>query len=97
MRISGRKKLKVFCKGRADAEKQLSAWHVEVKHANWKTSHELKQVYGTASILGSRRVVFNICGNKYRLVVKINYGVQVVEIRFIGTHDEYNRINAEEI
>ena len=97
MRIVGRNKVEGFCKGRADAKKQLRAWHVEVKHADWKTSHELKKVYGTARILGNGRVVFNICGNKYRLVVKINYGVQVVEIRFIGTHDEYNRINAEEI
>ena len=97
MRIVGRKKFEAFCKGRPDAEKQLRAWHVEVKHANWKTSHELKQVYGTASILGSRRVVFNICGNKYRLVVEISYERQVVYVRFIGTHKEYNRINAEEL
>ena len=97
MRISGRKKLTVFCKGRQDAERQLRAWHVEVKHANWQSSHEVKNVYGTASILGNRRVVFNICGNKYRLVVKINYSVQIVDIRFIGTHKEYDRINAEEI
>lgn len=97
MRISGRKKLEVFCKGKPDAEKQLRAWHVEVKHANWKTSHELKKVYGTASILGNRRVVFNICGNKYRLIVQINYGLQIVDIRWIDTHKEYNRINAEEV
>ena len=97
MRIVGRNKLEGFCKRKSDARNQLSAWHAEMKQANWKTSHELKKVHRTASILGNGRVVFNICGNKYRLVVKINYGVQFVEIRFIGTHDEYNRINAEEI
>ena len=97
MRIIGIKKLTVFCKKRPDAAKQLSAWHVEVKYAKWKTPHEIKEVYRTASILGNGCVVFNICGNKYRLVVKINYGVQVMEIRFIGTHTEYDRINAEEI
>ena len=97
MRISGRKKLKVFCKRRPDAEKQLSAWHVEVKHANWKTPHEVKKMYRTASILGNGRVVFNICGNKYRLVVRIKYEFQTVYIRFMGTHKEYDCINAEEI
>jgi len=97
MRIVGRNKVEGFCKGRADAEKRLRAWHSEGKHANWKTPQEVKKVYRTARILGTGRVVFNICGNKYRIVVKINYGVQVVEIRFIGTHKEYDRINAEEI
>ena len=97
MQIVGRNKVEGFCKGRADAEKHLSAWHSEVKAANWKTSNDVKDRYISASILGNGRVVFNICGNKYRLVVKINYGVQVVEIRFIGTHKEYDRINAEEI
>ena len=97
MRIIGRKKVKGFCKGRPDAEKNMEAWHSEAKHANWRTPYEVKKVHRTASILGNGRVVFNICGNKYRLVVKINYGVQIMEIRFIGTHKEYDRINAEEI
>ena len=97
MRIVGRNKVEGFCKGRADAEKRLRAWHIEVKHAKWKNPHEVKKMYGTASILGDGRVVFNICGNKYRLVVKICYERQVVYIRFIGTHKEYTRINAEEI
>ena len=97
MRIVGRNKVEDFCKGRADAEKRLRAWHSEVKAANWKNPHELKKMYRTASILGNSRVVFNICGNKYRLIVQINYGLQIVDIRWIDTHKEYGRINAEEI
>ena len=97
MQIVGGNKVEGFCERRSDAEKQLRAWHVEVKHAKWKNPHEVKKMYGTASILGNGRVVFNICGNKYRLVVKIKYDFQRVYIRFIGTHKEYDRINAEEI
>jgi mRNA interferase HigB len=58
---------------------------------------EIKDKYRNASILKNNRVVFNICGNKYRLIVKINYEVQIVFIRFVGTHKEYDKINAEEI
>ena len=97
MWIIGRKKVESFCKGRADARKDMEVWHVEVKHANWSTPHEVRKVYSTASILGNGRVVFNICGNKYRLVVRIKYDFQTVYIRFMGTHKEYDRINAEEI
>ena len=97
MKVIGRKKLEDFCKGRPDAEKNLGAWHSEAKHANWKTPHEVEKMYGAATILRNSRAVFKICGNKYRLIVKINYGLHIVEIRFMGTHKEYDRINAEEI
>ena len=97
MRVIGRKKVKGFCKGRPDAEKRLRAWHSEAKNANWKTPHEVKKMYRTVSILGNSRVVFNICGNKYRLIVQINYGLQILDTRWFGPHKEYDRINAEEI
>ena len=97
MLVIGRKKLEAFFKGRPDVEKRLWTWHNEAKNAKWKMPHEVKKMYRTASILKNGRVVFNICGNKYRLLVQINYAHQIVEIRFMDTHNEYDRINAEEI
>ena len=80
-----------------DSEEPLKAWYHEAKRANWSSWADIKEKYGNASILKNNRVVFNICGNKYRLVVKINYDAQIIFIRFIGTHKEYDNINAEEI
>jgi len=79
----------------ADAKGPLLAWHDEVKHADWKNSADLKAQFGTASILGNNRVVFNIHGNKYRLVVMINYQFGIVYIRFVGTHKEYDKIDVK--
>lgn len=81
----------------SDAKGQLEAWYAEVRMAQWKNPSDVKALYRSASILKSNRIVFNICGNKYRLVVKVNYTAQIVFIRFIGTHRQYDAINAEEI
>jgi mRNA interferase HigB len=97
MRLISRKKLIEFWTRYADSEEQLKAWASEVEHAHWKTPSDVKARYGTADILPGDRVVFNIKGNHYRLIVKIQYNIQIVFIRFIGTHKEYDRINAEEI
>jgi len=75
----------------------LEAWHKEVASASWDNTNELKEQYKNASIVANNRVVFNIHGNKYRLVVKINYQAKIVFIRFIGTHSQYDKINVEEI
>ena len=83
--------------GRADSEQQLKAWYQEAKMANWKTPNDIKAQYKTPSIVGDNRVVFNICGNKYRLVVKINYITEWVFIRFVGTHKEYDKIDVTSI
>lgn len=83
--------------GRGDSEAQLKVWYQEVKKSNWKSPNEVKQIYRSASIIGENRIVFNICGNKYRLIVKINYESQWVFIRFVGTHEEYDKIDAETI
>ena len=80
-----------------DAEQPLRAWYAEAKKADWRKPSEVKQKYRSASILADNRVVFNIAGNKYRLVVKIHYDAGVVYIRFIGTHAEYNEISARNI
>ena len=75
----------------------MRAWFHEARIADWGTPADIKASYRNASILGNNRVVFNIGGNKYRLVVAVNYRARIVFIRFIGSHAEYDRINAEEI
>ena len=72
-------------------------WYYDAKKADWKNSNELKQQYKSASIVGEGRVVFNIKGNTYRLVVSIDFEFQVIFIRFIGTHEQYDKINAKTI
>jgi mRNA interferase HigB len=99
VRIIARSALRDFYSipGYNDSKESLEAWYHEAKSARWQTWAGIKEKYGSASILKNKRVVFNICGNKYRLIVQVNYEAQVVYIRFIGTHQEYDRVNAEEI
>jgi mRNA interferase HigB len=99
MRIIARKALKEFYR-RPDclnAKEPLEAWYYETKKAKRESWRDIKEKYSSASILKGSRVVFNIGGNKYRLVAKINFPAQIVYIRFIGTHKEYDQINAEVI
>ncbi len=97
MRIIAKTALRIFWEKYPDAEQPLKAWHAEARSANWKSPADVKDKYRSASILQGSRVVFNIGGNKYRLVVKINYFYHVVYIRFLGTHRQYDRIDAEAI
>ena len=99
MRIISRKALVNFCSGTDynDAKPPLDAWYHEAKRASWRSWTDIKKKYKSASVLKNNRVVFNIGGNKYRLVVKINFPVQIVYIRFVGTHKEYDKIDAEMI
>ena len=97
MRIIAKRTLKEFWERYPDAQSPLEAWHAEGKSADWKNSADIKKQYGTASILKNARVVFNIHGNKYRLIVRIDYTYSIVFIRFIGTHKEYDQIDAGEI
>ncbi len=78
-------------------EQALKSWYKEAEDANWKNLNQLKEVYPSASILENNRVCFNIKGNKYRLIVRINFDYQMMWIRFIGTHSEYDKINANTI
>lgn len=80
-----------------DSKIELESWFHIVKKTDWKNSAELKEQFRSASIITSNRVVFNICGNKYRLVVSINYITQIVYGRFIGTHKEYDNINVKKV
>ncbi len=75
----------------------LDAWYAEAARAQWKTSAELKAQYASASIVSGERVVFNIKGNDYRLIVAINYHYQVILIKWLGTHKEYDNINAGKV
>jgi mRNA interferase HigB len=97
MRVIAVKTLKSFLEKYPDAENALRAWYTEVRRANWRGPQDVKNAYGTASMLRNNRVVFNIKGNSYRLVVAVKYEFQVVYIRFVGTHAAYDRVNAEEI
>lgn len=100
MRIIALSTLKAFWEQHPeylDAKEPTLAWHRHVLHAEWRSPAEVKQAFRNASILKDGRVVFNIAGNKYRLVVWINYAYQVVYIRFIGTHAQYNQIDVQTI
>src|SRR5258708_32635361 len=97
MRIIARRTLKAFWEKHPQAEQTLKAWHDEAIHSDWKTTQDIKLRYRAADFLRDNRVVFNISGNKYSLVVKINYLYGTVYIRFIGTHSEYDKIDAETI
>lgn len=81
----------------ADAREPLMAWYRQVRQADWATPADVKGAIGNASILKDGRVVFNIAGNKYRLVVWINYPYRVVYVRFVGTHRQYDLIDAQTV
>jgi mRNA interferase HigB len=97
VRVIALRKLRAFWEepGHGDAEGPLRAWHAEAQAADWKTTAHIKARYRTASILKEGRVVFNIGGNKYRLVVHIRH--PIVFIRFVGTHAAYDCIDAQAI
>ena len=81
----------------ADAREPLEAWHQEARHAAWRTPADVKAQYRNASVLRDGRIVFNVGGNKYRLVVRIRYDIQTIFVRFVGTHAEYDAIDAQTI
>jgi mRNA interferase HigB len=80
-----------------DAKKPLEAWYTDAKQSTWKNPNEIKRVYRNASVVGNNRVVFNIKGNDYRLVAAVNYSFGIVYVRFIGTHSQYDKIDAVKI
>jgi mRNA interferase HigB len=96
MRVISRKTLREFWARHAEAEQPLLAWFREAEGAEWQGPADVKARYSSASFLGGNRVVFHIKGNRYRLVVRIDYAFHLVFIRFIGTHADYDRIEADE-
>ncbi len=97
MRVIAKNILREFWEKYPDSEHQLKSWYKEAVKADWTNPAEIKAEYSKASILKSGRVVFNICGNKYRLIVEINYLRKWIFIRFIGTHKDYDKIDADKI
>jgi mRNA interferase HigB len=97
MRIISRKTLKDYWLKEPATQAPLEAWFAEARAARWASPADVKASYGSASILRGGRVVFNVCGNHHRLVVWINYEFHVIYIRFVGTHREYDRIDAQTI
>ncbi len=93
VRIIARRALREFWERNADAEQPLRAWYHDVLKADWKSPADVKRVYATASIVRENRLVFNIGGNKYRLVVAVNYRYRICYVRFVGTHKAYDRID----
>ena len=94
MRIISRRALRDFWGKHADAEQPLRSWFDDVKRAKWRGPSDIKAVYRNASFVGNNRVVFNIKGNDYRLITQVNYQAGTVEIRFFGTHAEYDEVDA---
>ena len=97
MRVISRRTLKEFWEKHADAEQPLKAWFHETKIADWKSFVDIKARYGSADALPGDRVIFNIKGNTYRLIVRIHYNTGIVFIRFVGTHAAYDKIDASTV
>lgn len=97
LRVIAKKILRDFWAKHSDCEQQLKAWYKEAEGADWKNMNDIKKDYPSASVLINNRVVFNIKGNNYRLIVRINFYYQMVWIRFIGTHAQYDKIDATKI
>jgi mRNA interferase HigB len=100
MRVIALRTIRKFIEGRpehADAREPALAWYRQILRANWESPAQLKREIRSASILRDGRAVFNVAGNKYRIVVWINYPYHVVYVRFIGTHSQYDKIDAQSV
>ncbi len=97
MRLIAKKTILNFIALNPDVEQSLLTWHKEAKTAKWNAPSDIKLKYPAASILNNNRVAFNLKGNHYRLIVRINYAAKIVWIRFIGTHTQYDKIDANNI
>ena len=97
MRIIAKRRLREYWQAHPDTEQALKAWFADTEAADWKTPGDVKRAFGDASIVGNERVVFNIRGNNYRLVVAVDYEDGAVLTKWIGTHREYNAIDVETV
>lgn len=91
MRIYGLDRMQEFSRKHANAKPALMAWHTVVEHADWRTTHDIKAQFGRADFLARNRVIFNIKGNHYRLLAKVNFLAGIVLVEWIGTHAEYDK------
>lgn len=97
MRIFNKKTLLQFGRKYPDADQPLRTWYSEVAAASWGSPADIKDHYAHASLIGGKRVVFNIGGNKYRLVTEVDYTKQSVFLKFVGTHKQYDKVDAETV
>jgi mRNA interferase HigB len=97
MRIISRKILREFWEKHPDSQQAIQSWYADVKRSNWTSPPEIKQTYRNASIIANNRVIFNIKGNNYRIVIAVQYEFGIVYIRFVGTHSEYDKIDATRV
>jgi mRNA interferase HigB len=97
MRVIAKKTLKEYFEKNAESKQTLLIWFKEVNNGKWKNHNEMKETFSSLSIIPNERIVFNIKGNKYRIVAKVNYDYQIIWIRFVGTHAEYDKIDATKI
>ncbi len=97
MNVVSKKTLVQFYEKHPSAKIALEVWHADVRKSEWENPEQIKQTYASASFLQDNRVVFNIKGNEYRLIVHVDYKRKIVRIKFIGTHSEYDKIKAKEV
>lgn len=97
MRIIARSRLRDYWAKHSDVESALEAWYQDVSRAAWKTPNDVTRIYPNASIIAGNRIVFNIKGNQYRLIVAVSYTTGIVYIRFVGSHQEYDKVDAATI
>ena len=97
MRVAGGAELEKFGRRHGDARRHLETWLSTAENEDWDTPAELLDRFPNVRVIGGGRAVFNIRGNRYRLIAAINYQQKIVQIRFIGTHAEYDRIDALEV
>jgi mRNA interferase HigB len=97
MRVISRKPLREFAAKHPPAKGPLDAWYAHACRADWANFADVKATYGSADVVGRNRVIFNIGGNKYRLIAKMAYKCRIVYVRFVGTHAEYQKTDAETI
>lgn len=95
--IIARRTLNQYAESYPEAKVALQRWYYELIEADFKNFNELKKVYLNASLVANERVIFNICGNKYRLVVRINFRFKAIQVKCFGTHNEYDKINVETV
>lgn len=97
MRIIAKRTLRIYWEKQPRAEQPLKAWHAVARKADWSSPADVKAMYGNASIIAGDRMVFNIGGNRYRLIVRFDYPRRIGFVRFVGTHEEYDRIDASQV
>ena len=97
MNVISKRTLVQFYEKHPAAKIALEVWHADVRKSEWENPEQIKQIYASTSFLQDKRVVFNIKGNEYRLIVHIDYQRKIVRIKFIGTHCEYDKIKAKEV